>query len=112
MYDFENKRTAYGDVHYSRIICSWLKSGGIIYGYGPIDEVNFKRWLRECCHCTDDEVHDIYLLATNGKLEYEDSAKKFLKDDKIAKEIRNIKYQEEKEFRQNMTIEEWWRGEG
>ena len=76
---FENKRTEWGDVHYSRIIASWRNVGGYIYGSRKADTL-FLKWLKEKCHCTDTEVNDIWLFATNGKLEYEDSAKKFIKE--------------------------------
>lgn len=44
---FENKRTGWGGVEYSRLICSWLKVGGVIYGYGPLDAVGFHKWLKK-----------------------------------------------------------------
>lgn len=94
---FENKRTEWGGVEYSRLICSWLKVGGVIYGYGPLDAVGFHKWLKENCHCTDAEVHDIYLMAINGKLEYENDARKFLADDENVKAINQIKRKVRKE---------------
>ena len=76
---FENKRTEWGDVHYSRIIASWRNAGRSIYGSKMADAL-FLKWLEEECHCTKDEINEIWFFATNGKLEYEDSAKKFIKE--------------------------------
>lgn len=98
---FENKRTEWGGVEYSRLIASWRNAGGMIYGYGPLDAVGFHKWLKENCHCTDSEIHDIYLMAINGKLEYQDDARRFLKDDEYAKAIKEMKLQARVKFRSN-----------
>lgn len=95
---FENKRTEKGNVEYSRIIFSWMRAGGIIYGYGPLDAEGFKKWLRENCHCTSKEIDDIYLMATNGKMEYEENARRFLADDENVKAINQIKRKVRKEW--------------
>lgn len=76
---FENKRTEWGDVYYSRLIASWRNAGGYIYGSRKADAL-FLKWLEEECHCTPDEVKEIWFFATNGKLEYEDSAKRFIRE--------------------------------
>lgn len=76
--EFENKVTHNG-IYYSRYIASWIKAGGnfkrdretLLFG------VQFKNWLRQT-GCTEEEVKEIYWLATNGKLELESSAKRFL----------------------------------
>ena len=82
---FDNKKTMIGGVFYSRLIVSWLNAGGLIYDYGPLDEIGFKRWLRENCSCSESEVKDIYELATNGKREYEDDASRFLASEEYMK---------------------------
>jgi len=70
---FENKLIH--DVHKTRYIVSWLKAGGLLCYGEDID--NFRDWLLSL-NLTDDEVQDIVYLATNGKLELESSAKKFI----------------------------------
>ena len=88
---FDNKKTIIGGVLYSRLIASWYNVGGKIYGYGPMDEVGFKRWLREDCLCSEIEVRDIYNMATNGKLEYEDSATKFIESESYKNDMTEVK---------------------
>ncbi len=70
---FENKITHNG-IPYSRYIASWHNAGGRIYKYRSI----FEDWLRQTQQLTDEEVHDIIEMATCGKLELEENAKKFL----------------------------------
>lgn len=70
---FENKLI--NDIHKSRYIVSWLKAGGSLYYGEDID--NFRDWLLSM-NLTEDEAQDIVYLATNGKLELESSAKKFI----------------------------------
>lgn len=69
---FENKMTHNG-IHYTRYIVSWKKAGGKIYRGGL-----FERWLREQEKLTEKEISDILLIAENGKLELEESAKRFI----------------------------------
>jgi len=76
--DFKNKLTHNG-IHYSRYIASWTNE---VYwrNYSPrlLSFGNtFKKWLRSE-GLTDKEVNDIVLMATNGKLELEESAKRFM----------------------------------
>lgn len=71
---FENKLTHNG-IHYSRYIASWQKSGTGYYSD------LFKDWLYSE-GLTDDEVHDIYEMATNGKMELEMSVSRFLQQKK------------------------------
>ena len=73
---FENKLT-HNEIHYSRYIVSWKRSGGKIYRGGL-----FEKWLREKEHLTEDEIADILLMAENGKLELENSAKFFIENNK------------------------------
>lgn len=70
--DFENAKTHNG-IYYSRYIASWRRQGGMIYPYGL-----FEKWLKEVEKLTDEEISDIMLLATNGKMELEQSAKEFM----------------------------------
>ena len=66
-------------IHYSRIIASWTKNGGNVYSK------EFKEWLKSIKDydtderiLTDEQVSDIYNLATNGKLEWQENAKQFM----------------------------------
>lgn len=69
---FENK--VVNGIYYSRIIASYLNAGGTLNGK---NRWKFKEWLHSLF--LDQEVEDeIYLLATNGKLELEEHAKKWL----------------------------------
>ena len=70
--DFENAKTGDG-IHYSRYIASWHRMGGTIF-YGGL----FEKWLRDKEHLTEMEISDIMLMATNGKLELQKSAKEFI----------------------------------
>ena len=71
-------------IYISRYIASWIKSGGQIgYAARCLGQTNnFMNWLRTLVidgeHLTEDEIWRIYSFATNGKLELEDSAKKFI----------------------------------
>ena len=70
---FENKK--FNDIHATRYIMSWVRMGGKLK-YGKEIE-DFEKWLRSL-GLNEDEANDIVLLATNGKLELEVSAKAFL----------------------------------
>lgn len=72
---FENK-VAENGTYFSRYIMSWIRSGGDrqMSKYGQ-----FGDWLRSLGHLSEDEIDDICLMAGNGKLELETSAKMFLK---------------------------------
>ena len=65
------------DIHKSRYIASWLKEGGRLYYGEDID--NFYKWLLSL-GLTEDEAQQVVNLATNGKLELENSARKFLNE--------------------------------
>ncbi len=95
--DFENAKTEMHDVYYSRYIASWadiyLKElrrmelddsteEGFKYKYfrftrGGMFGDEFKDWLRSI-NLTEEEVDHIYFMATNGKLELQQSAKAFI----------------------------------
>lgn len=72
---FENYLTQNEEIYLTRYIASWRREGGKIYPGGL-----FEQWLREEHHLTDKEISDVFMLATNGKLELESSAKKFLEE--------------------------------
>ena len=71
---FENMLTHNG-IHFSRYIVSWKRMGGKIYGGGL-----FEKWLKEKEQLTDEEIRSIVILATNGKMELESSAKNFMEE--------------------------------
>jgi len=71
---FENK--TWNGVHYSRYIASWVRVGGNIK-----DGDLFRKWLKSI-GVPEDITWDIYNLASNGKLELQTSAMKFLKGNK------------------------------
>lgn len=84
MWNFENKYILELDCHYSRIIASWLNSGKEIsprlkklgkHRY-KILKSNFELWL-ESLGLSEEQVKEIYEMATNGKLELENSASTF-----------------------------------
>ena len=62
-------------IHESRYIASWLNEGGEIY-YGK-GEGSFYQWLLSL-GLTEEEAIHIRNLALNGKLELENSARKFM----------------------------------
>ena len=59
------------EIYISRIIASWKNGGGMIYGNV------FKKWL-ESLGINENDVYDIFRFATNGKLELESSAEKYI----------------------------------
>lgn len=73
--NFENK--SYNGIYYSRIIASWVNVGG-----NPRKNPDgFKKWLRSL-KVPEDVATDIYTLATNGKMELEISARRFMTGNK------------------------------
>lgn len=74
---FENKKIN-GYTYATRYIMSWVRAGGIIGLHNEgVDE--FRKWLKTL-NLKDEDVKYIINLATNGKLELEYSAKKFLNE--------------------------------
>ena len=71
---FENMLTHNG-IRFSRYIASWKRMGGKIYGNGL-----FEKWLKEKEQLTDEEIRQICILATNGKLELQNSAMDFMEE--------------------------------
>ena len=88
MKEFEN--CLVHGIHKSRYVASWVKSGGgldyevVKDSTEDIDIVNcgkFMRWLQSL-GLTEEEARDVRNYAENGKLELEESAKAFLKENK------------------------------
>lgn len=75
MYNFENKRCDNGNgIHYSRIIASWVVANGM---REMLFDDRFKDWLRSL-ELPEDEILDIYEMATNGRMECQNHAKRFI----------------------------------
>lgn len=72
---FENKAIN-GYVYATRFIASWIKAGGQLRTGRDIKD--FKDWLKSIGEVSEDDIHHIVFLATNGRLELEDHAKRFL----------------------------------
>ena len=87
---FENKLTHNG-IHYTRYIMSWIRSGGDL---NLCKSSNFAKWLKESQQLTDEEIRDICEIATNGKMELEDSVKLWLKGMTPVKEKKVKTYDE------------------
>ena len=72
---FENK-VIEGYTYATRFIMSWVRSGGKFdksgKGYG-----DFRKWL-ESLKLDPEDIEDIMLLALNGQLELEVSAKNYM----------------------------------
>ena len=67
----------FNGIFYSRFIASWLRKGGMLKTGHDISM--FRSWLTEI-GCDDETVDKITFLASNGKLELENSAERFLKE--------------------------------
>lgn len=74
MREFKN-RIIKNFTYESRFIASWINVGGSLKTGSDRD--NFREWLSSI-GIGEDDANDILYLATNGKLEYENSAKQFL----------------------------------
>ena len=72
---FENKAIN-GYVYATRFIASWIKVGGQLRTGKDIED--FKDWLKSIGEVSEDDIDRIVYLATNGRLELEDHAKRFL----------------------------------
>ena len=71
---FENKLIN-GYTYETRFIMSWLRVGGQLRYGKDIDA--FREWLTSL-DLNESDIDHIVFLATNGKLELESSARKFL----------------------------------
>ena len=70
---FTNK--LYEGIYYSRIVASWTNKRGAV-------TPRFKKWLKTITingkPIPEDVIDEIYFFGTNGKLELEESAKRFI----------------------------------
>lgn len=77
--EFENK--IYEGIHYSRFIASWVKVGGELRSRNAWI---FQDWLRQLIingnPIPEEVIMEIYNFATNGKLELQENARKFILD--------------------------------
>lgn len=71
--DFKN--VVINGVHSSRFIASWLRAGGKLNTGKDVSD--FKKWLKSL-GLSDEDVRQVWYLATNGKLELQENAKKFI----------------------------------
>lgn len=80
MNEFENSLV--NGIHASRYIVSWVKSGGSLIGSRRNSK--FVEWLKSLTingrSLTEEEIDRIYHLSSNGKMELECLAEKFLKE--------------------------------
>ena len=76
-------------IHASRFIASWAVSGGTLLGHTYKRTIeggvyDFKDWLQSLeinsSKLSDEEVYYILDMARNGKLEFQESAKLFIKN--------------------------------
>ena len=74
---FEN--IAIKGIHASRYIASYIRVGGTISKRAG--QSDFKDWLKSLpLGLSEEEMDHIVELAVNGKMEFEDHARKFLKN--------------------------------
>lgn len=78
MWNWENKVTHNAKEYYSRYIASWIKAHGGKYQRELFE--GFRHWLRDECELNEEEIHEIYEMATTGKLEFEGNAQCFIKN--------------------------------
>lgn len=81
MDEFENKLI--NGIHASRYVVSWVKGGGNLY-INRRYNCRFIEWLKSLFingrYLTEEEIDYIYHFASNGKMELESNASKFLKE--------------------------------
>ena len=74
---FENK--TFEGIHYSRFVASWVIAGGELRRRNAYI---LKDWLRTLTindkPIPEEVIYEIYLYATNGKLELQENAARFL----------------------------------
>ena len=67
-----------GDIYATRFIMSWVRMGGKLGKQG--DGVgDFRKWLTSL-DLNEEDIEHIIFIATNGKLELEVSARKYLEN--------------------------------
>ena len=64
-------------IYATRFIASWIKVGGTLNK--PGDLTKFEDWLKSL-ELSKEDIRCIKFLATNGKLELEEDAKRFLNE--------------------------------
>ena len=74
MATLENKYVEKLDAHYTRIIFSWLNSGGAFFGEF------FEDWCVNTLGLSEEQFREINDMALMGKFELEHSARKYLRD--------------------------------
>ena len=72
----ENKKTSVEGIHYSKYIMSWI-NGSIPAVQDVYFDNLFKDWLRSH-KCTEQEISDIWLMATSTNPEFEKDAERFI----------------------------------
>jgi len=82
-FNFENKYIKRMDVHYSRIIESWHNAWTDSKKTRPRNDYKlFREWLGSLVifgeKLTDEEIFELGYIYQNGKMECEESAKKFI----------------------------------
>lgn len=79
MNEWENKTEC--GIHPTRFIMSWVRMGGTFSRRG-LGYDDFKDWLKTLIidgrPLSEDDIYHITFLASNGKMELEDSAKNFI----------------------------------
>ena len=75
MWNWNNNTDCKYQIHYSRYIISWIRVGGKLRTIEDIG--HFTTWL-DRLGVNKFDIDDIVQMATNGKLELEDDAKRFL----------------------------------
>lgn len=75
---FEN--TKVNGIHMSRYIASWANVGGEFIG--TWEDSSFSRWLRTVGVDDEQDIRDMWELATCGKFELERSAERYLQANK------------------------------
>jgi hypothetical protein len=74
---FENKKDKVHDVHYSRYIMSYIRSGGVLSKRGEGRET-LNQWL-VTLELDEEDIDNILDMATTGRMELESSAYNFLR---------------------------------
>ena len=77
---FENKIIK-GYCHATRFIMSWIRAGGTLNVRGG-SYGDFDNWLKSL-GLSDEDIEPILILALNGKLELEVSARRFIEENNI-----------------------------
>lgn len=76
--DFDNVKTQAEQVHLSRYIISWLKSGGQI---SDARSKTFEAWLKSH-ELTDEEINKLTFMMECGRMELEFSATEWMRNHK------------------------------